>query len=242
MDYSLILCLAILAFYLLDLLLLLPAGEGIAYLAGHGCQARLPSWRARLGGRFALLAAPWRFASPCAKLSLWAPSAPGSLARWRAEAERYRRFYRWTAPWLALSWACAVAAAPLALWLRPGAADWLLLLLTGYLAYLAAALLGMLALRRARLGPNGAQLRLMLEALLCLPYASQLPRKLGLAGFAPLPLIDLLAPEAGLDADSAAHIAALAREQLEVTEPADARAHLQQIITLAEARQAEPHP
>ena len=86
MDYTLILCLAILAFYLLDLLLLLPAGEGIAIWPDTVAQARR-SWRARLGGRFALLAAPWRLPPlRCSACGRPAPRRPGALARGRRNA------------------------------------------------------------------------------------------------------------------------------------------------------------
>ncbi len=221
------------------LLSLQQAGQGIAYLGPGRLRVRFPSWRAAFGGKLALLVNPLRAFWPVADVQLFAPSRNSADARLEASASQLARPMRYGRPLLMASSIIVVVVIPA--WVLFHGADRIFLGLVGaaYLLYLAA--VAVLVQTGLLSGPHRgwAGWKLLLEPLLCIPYAPHLFRKLSASRELSIPLIDLLRAKRPLDSADLRDLLEHLREHQEMTENAGELAHLAQLASLIEKRLSE---
>ena len=233
-DYNLALCGLIAFFMLADMLAWLEPGEGALQLGPGRPLLRFPSPRARFHRRMALVTGPLAAWWPGVPVSMLAPGRAGSVADMRDRLARLSGLYRWLRPLLAMLTLLLLAGIA-ALLLRLDGGALLRLLLAAYLLYLAGMAGAYVLLGRAAPQARLGCLRQMLEPLLCIPYAPQLPRKLGRLLFPALPLMDLLESDFPLSRENLEDLAGMLGEYREMVDDDRDRARIERMIALAQA-------
>ncbi|WP_047248299.1 hypothetical protein [Chromobacterium subtsugae] len=233
-DYNLALGGLIAFFLLADMLAWLAPGEGVLQLGPGRPLLRFPSPRSRFHRRMALMTGPLAAWWPSVPVSMLAAGRAGSVADMRSRLARHRGLYRWLRPLLALLTLLLLAGIA-ALLLRLDGGALLRLLLAAYLLYLAGVAGAYVLLGRGAQEARPRCLRLMLEPLLCIPYAPQLPRKLGQLLFPALPLMDLLESDFPLSSDNLEDLAGILEEYREMVDDDGDRRRIERMIALAQA-------
>lgn len=221
------------------LLSLKQAGQGVAYLGPGAVRVRFPSWRAAFGGKLALLVNPLRAFWPVADVELFAPSRKGAYAELEASASKLARSMRYGRPLLMASSLVVVLLIPG--WILLRGADWIFLGLVGlsYLLYLATIAVLVKTGLLSGTHQKRAGWKMLLEPLLCIPYAPHLFRKLSASRGLSIPLIDLLQAGKPLDGADLRDLLAHLREHQEMTEHAGELAQLAQLASLIEKKLSE---
>ncbi|MBV8464696.1 MAG: hypothetical protein JO218_02015 [Burkholderiales bacterium] len=193
LDYNTLLVVALWLLFFSNFIVLLKPGEGLLFLGRQGASVYVPSWRAAFGGRLLVWFNPLRSLTPVTRLQVFGAQDAGTLGQLAEGEARIATLLDRLGP-LALGAAISIAWFLPAALLRHWGPGYLLgSLLLAYGLHLAVLLLGWRQHKREPL-PAGSG-AIGLEALCCLPYAAQLPRRISFLALPSISLAELLASD-----------------------------------------------
>jgi len=228
-NYSLLLAAGIWLFFLANMLMPLPAGRGIGYLADGKLVLDFPSWRASFLGKRIAIISPWRMLGPLIQVSLRLPASDYGAAVSLQALREWEQALRSVRLLLALLLALLLIAMPLSL--LAWHSDLAFIALAGF-AYALYALI-VLCLYRIKSPEHGRLIRqhwkAVFEPFLCLPYAGRLLSKLYAAAAPVMSLADILDANLTLSGETLTHLSASIAELRDMLDDQAQIAHLDRL-------------